>query len=113
MATRSAYERGTRAASLSAAAGTGAGNEFGFSPYWLGVLPSVFSFDILITGSPATVTVLLEGSLDGTNWFTLATVSLTTDSLNFIVDKPVLYLRANLTALTGGSAPTVSVGIAA
>jgi hypothetical protein len=108
-----AYERGTRGVSLAAVISTGAGDEFALAPYFLGVLPSVFAFDILITGSPSGVTVLLEGSLDGTNWFTMETVAGTSDSLNFSVDKPVRFVRANLTVLTGGSSPTVAVGIAA
>jgi len=34
MAARSSYERGTRAVSLNAVGATGAGDEFGFVPYY-------------------------------------------------------------------------------
>jgi hypothetical protein len=61
------------------------------------------------------VTVDLEGSLDDTTWFQLArhafsAAEITAESAMFhVVDKPVRYVRANLIALTGGTAPTVTV----
>ena len=61
------------------------------------------------------VTVDLEGSLDGTTFFTLAShafsaAEITAEAAMFhITDKPVKYVQANLTTLTGGTAPTVTV----
>ena len=67
-----------------------------------------------ITGAPSAVTMDLEGSLDGTNWFQLATspfdaADLTATQAMFHVDeKSVRFIRVNLTVLTGGTAPTVT-----
>ena len=68
-----------------------------------------------ITGAPTAVTVDLEGSLDGTNWVQLATHPFTageltaTQAMFHVIDKPVRFVRVNLTALTGGTSPTVTV----
>jgi hypothetical protein len=62
------------------------------------------------TGSPTGCSVKLEGSLDGTTWFDLSTAQTCTSAIMFhVVEKPVLVVRANLTALSGGTAPTVVV----
>lgn len=67
-----------------------------------------------ITGAPTAVTVDLEGSLDGTTFFALGTHPFTGDELTataamfHVVDKPVSYVRLNLTVLTAGTAPTVT-----
>lgn len=57
--------------------------------------------------------LLLEGSLDGTNWDTLGTATQTNDGkLVFVTAKRVGYARLNLTAASGGSSGqhlTVSV----
>jgi methyl coenzyme M reductase beta subunit len=113
MANQYSYERGSRAVSLNAATGTGAGDSFGFLPFLGGGIPGTYSWDIIITGGPSAVTVNLEGSDDGTNWFTVDTSTSTSSALRHVVDKPVRFLRANLATLTGGSSPTVSVGISA
>jgi hypothetical protein len=60
------------------------------------------------TGTPATVSITLQGSLDGSTWATLATSTSTTGDMQQAVDKPVRYLRANLGTLTGGTTPTVT-----
>jgi hypothetical protein len=68
-----------------------------------------------ITGAPTAVTVDLEGSLDGTTFFALASHvfsagELTAEGAMFhVVDKPVTYVRINLTTLTAGTEPTVTV----
>lgn len=46
-------------------------------------------------------TVVLQGSLDGTNWATLGT-ALTADGIVTIANAPK-YLRANCTAYTSGT----------
>ena len=67
-----------------------------------------------ITGAPSAVTMDLEGSLDGTNWFQLATHPFTageltaTQAMFHVDEKPVRFIRVNLTTLTGGTAPTVT-----
>ena len=107
------YERGSRSVSLAAVTGPVVGDVFGFVPFLGGSLPGIFAWDTIVTGSPATVSVTLEGSLDGTNWFVLATNTSTSNALSHVVDKPVRFIRAQLGTLTGGSSPTISVGIAA
>jgi len=73
----------------------------------------VFQADI--TGGPSAVTFTLEGSLDGATFDTISTHAFSAGQLTntmgiFIdVDKPLMYFRANLTVLTGGTAPTVTV----
>ena len=68
-----------------------------------------------ITGGPSAVTVTLEGSIDGTTFITIGTHAFTageltaTKAMFFDIDKPLLFVKANLTVLTGGTAPTVTV----
>jgi hypothetical protein len=62
----------------------------------------------VITGAPTTVSVNLEGSIDGTHWYVLATSTSTTGDFQFATGKVFSQIRANVTALTGGAAPTVT-----
>lgn len=67
----------------------------------------------VVSGTLSTIACDIQGSNDGTKWFTIGTISTATDgTMVFIVDKPVLWLRANLTTLTGTS-PVVTVKAAA
>jgi len=94
--------------SLAAATATGAGTVVD-----LGVVRSSHTMQTIVTGAPATVTVTLEGSLNGTTaWATLATSTSTTGDVQTATGKAVRYVRANLTVLTGGTAPTVTALIA-
>lgn len=92
--------------SLNAVTATGAG-----FPADFGVAHSKFSLQTVITGAPTAVSVALEGSLDGANWSPLVTTTSTTGEIVAIADKPVRFVRANLTTLTGGAAPTVTAWI--
>lgn len=73
------------------------------------------TIQIDITGAPTAITVDLEGSLNNTTWAVLITSPMSAAeltaavSLSHIEDKPVRYIRVNLTTLTGGSSPTVTV----
>jgi len=73
------------------------------------------SYDIAITGSPIAVTVTLEGTIDGQNWVALDTHVMTAGellagyALVFVTGKPVGLVRGNLTLLTGGANPEVSM----
>ena len=66
-------------------------------------------------GSPTAVKVNLEGSLDGVNWTTLAVFDTGAGATNFAIASStstmVLYARANLVTLTGGTTPTVKATI--
>lgn len=71
------------------------------------------SWTVKTTGSPTTTTVLFEGSLDDTDFFTLDTTTLTSATFDarHVIDKCVKYVRGNLTALSGGTSPTVTVKV--
>lgn len=76
-------------------------------------LPYGFSqhtIQIIVTGGPSGCTVNLDGSLDGVNWFDLSGGQTCTSNTMFhVVSKPVAYVRGDLTALTGGTSPTVTI----
>lgn len=97
--------------SLDAATSTGAS-----SIKQLPFLVNNHTIQVDITGGPSAVTVTLEGSLDGAEpFFTLGTKAFSAGELTataamlHVVDKPVNYVRTNLTVLTGGSSPTITV----
>lgn len=57
--------------------------------------------------------VALEGSHDGAVWTTLATASGSgPTAAAFVEGRPVRYVRANLTVLSGGSSPAVTATVA-
>ena len=74
-------------------------------------VPSDFTLQVSTTGSPTSVVLDIEGSIDdGATWVQLAqhTVASNPDMFH-ISGKPVNRIRCNLTTLTGGTAPTVTV----
>ena len=95
---------------LSAVAATGAGSSVLASPW-----NSNHAMQITITGAPTAVTVDLEGSLDGTTWVALVSHVMSagelaaSKALVFVTGAPVPMVRGNLTTLTGGTTPTVTV----
>lgn len=65
------------------------------------------SFQAVLAGTGTTsATVLLQASLDGTNWFTLNTFTLsnTTPVVGFTSVDAWPFVRGNVTAITGTSA---------
>lgn len=87
---------------VQAASGTTISLAVPFAPTKHGVMS-------VVTGGPATCSVQLEGSMDNTNFFLISASTTCTSTVMFqAIDKPVLYVRINLTALTGGTAPTVT-----
>lgn len=67
-----------------------------------------------VTGGPATCSYRLEGAMDTAEasfeWFDISgPLACTASTLVHIVDKPVMAVRGNLTDLTGGSSPTVTL----
>jgi hypothetical protein len=93
--------------SLNAATAIGPGSVIVFS----GPQTTV-SMQVTFTGAPTTLTVVMEGSLDGVNFTTLGTATNPTN--NAIVTSTTteaLYARANMTVLTGGTSPTVTARI--
>jgi len=65
-----------------------------------------------IAGVFSALVVALEGSIDGTNWFVLGTDSTTAAGVTIVTDKPVLYLRGNVTTFTGGTSVSADVIVA-
>ncbi len=88
---------------LSAATGTGAGSSSVIPIYTGG--NGVVQVVLSNTTTP-TATVDVEVSLDGTNWVVFHTFSLTTagESQGVQVNEPWVYIRANVTAISGTSA---------
>jgi len=76
-------------------------------------IASRITYSVVVTGAPTAVTLVVEGSIDNTSWFTLDTSTTTTSEMRHIANKGVHYLRGNLTTLTGGTAPTVTVKLSA
>lgn len=61
-------------------------------------------------GTPTSWTVLLEASLDRTNWTTLITHNATDGSTSYeATGKPNVFTRINVTALTLGPATDIKV----
>ncbi len=91
--------------SLAAAAATGGG-----TPYDLGVCHGNFSMAVTVAGGPSGCGVQLQGSLDGTNWYSLGSATSNTSGTAVATasNTPARYVRANLTTLTGGTSPTVT-----
>lgn len=72
--------------------------------------PSLFGFQINTTGSPTTVVIDVEGSLDGGITYAPPTQhTLTADIDGFHVSKSYSHIRVTISTLTGGTTPTVTV----
>lgn len=68
------------------------------------------AIQLVVTGGPTTVTFALEGSLDGVTWTVLAgAINGLTTPYTAVAGKPVSYVRGNLSVLTAGTAPTVTM----
>ena len=97
---------------LNAATATGAG-----AAQYTGSIPAMHTVQVTMGGTvvATAVTVDLEGSLDGEFWQALASHALTAGEITaegaifHVVNAPTKYVRANLTTLTGGTAPTITV----
>lgn len=68
----------------------------------------------IVTGSPASFTILVEGTYDGSNWSTVATLTNVAGETQFGTGLvPFTNLRARCTAVSGGTSPTVNVMVTA
>ena len=72
-----------------------------------GQLPSTYTWQIITTGAPATVTVNFMGSLDGSTWVQLDTASSAT-TRTVSPSAAYRFLGCVPATLTGGTAPTVT-----
>ncbi len=98
--------------SLDAVGATGDGTTVTFfSPQ------SAIAMQVSWTSNPSAVVATLLGSLDGTNFITLATFDTgagdTNGGIKFSTGKPVIAVKAHLTTLTGGTTPKVTATIGA
>jgi hypothetical protein len=64
---------------------------------------SSVTWQVLYNGTPLSSSVNLEGSIDGVNYFVLDSTASTASEMRHIINKPVLYVRCNATALTGNT----------
>ena len=68
--------------------------------------PGNYTVDWTASGTAfTTCTFNAQGSSDGTNWYYVdvsSPVTCTTSGNEFVTTKPVLFLRINIVALTGG-----------
>ncbi len=102
--------------SLNAVTATGSGAVFSW-----GEPKTVAGMQVSVTGSPTNFNMNLEGTIDGTNFFTLVSASIsslvvwaggggTGGSINSM--PPVTGVRANLTSISGGTSPTFTATVA-
>lgn len=95
--------------SLNAVAGVVAGSQIDFSRPRRNI-----SMQVVFTSDP-TVKVSLEGTIDGVNWFILASFDTDTGNINKdIISADFVYVisaRANLITLSGGTSPTVTATV--
>jgi hypothetical protein len=89
-----------------ATTGAGAGSAW-YVPEQNGERPTRFAVQLIPSGTVSANSTVIEGSLDGSNWATLATYTDTTSVVKFIVDAPVRFIRANQGTITGGGNVTV------
>ncbi len=84
---------------------------FGFSR---GVLKD-FTFYTSVTGAPTAVRVEVQGSIDSTNFFTLACHDFSVadiaagKSMFHITEKPCMQMKVKVSKLTGGTNPTITM----
>ncbi len=84
---------------------------FGFSR---GVLKD-FTFYTSVTGAPTAVSVEIQGSIDSTNFFTLACHDFSVSditagkSMFHVVSKPCMQMKVKVSKLIGGTTPTVTM----
>jgi len=90
---------------LNAVTATGATEPVGFTKN-----PETLNFQVVDTGGATQITIAIETSNDDTNWDTLLTHDVTADGDTFVYSgNPGGAIRANLTVLTAGTAPTVTL----
>jgi hypothetical protein len=113
------HDHGGAEVLLSTIAGgnTGAGNALGIVARGNFGLYSHYTWQTIVAaggGGLSALTVNLEGSLDGTNWFTLDQTTNATGETRHVAGKPVRYIRANIvTSTVSSGSPTVTVNFAA
>lgn len=94
---------------LNAATAVGAGN-----PIFFDEPKTTFGVQVTTTGSPASFSARIEGTIDGVNFVWIGTTYTATGlQASTSTGLPVIGIRANLTALSGGTSPMVTLTAAA
>lgn len=70
---------------------------------------SAFTNATTVTLGAAATTSVTAATFRTARWFTLDTSTITTSELRYVTAKPILFIRANLSAISGGTSPTVTV----
>ena len=107
LAAQTGYTPGNMSISCAAVTVTGACTAYSM-PSTGSTLPSAFTWQTIYTGSPTGTTVNFEGSLDYSTWSTMDSTTNTSGETRSISNKPVKFVRCNVTTLSGGSAPTAT-----
>jgi hypothetical protein len=97
---------------------TGAGNALGIVARGNFGLYSHYTWQTIAgdggSNTFSAVTANLEGSLDGTNWFTLDQTTNAAGETRHVAGKPVRYVRAKIvTSTVNAGSPTITVYFAA
>jgi hypothetical protein len=71
---------------------------------------SAFTVQVVIAGGTVSaVSSTLQGSVDNSNWGTLVTLTNTSGEMAHVVNKPVMFLKANLgTRTVATGTPTIT-----
>ncbi len=73
-----------------------------------------YGLEVNTTGNPSSALVILEGSIEGTNWVSIVAISGAGITYqNPVEPRPVKYLRVQLVSLSGGTSPSVSASVVA
>jgi hypothetical protein len=77
--------------------------------YDIGFLAAEHTLAYTFTGSPTSVLVIMQGTIDGTNWFNLREFVGTSNTMEHIVNRPIRKIRGYLTTLDAGSVTVRSI----
>lgn len=72
---------------------------------------SSFTFSVTTTGSPTSYSISIQGSVDNVQWTAIPFAGPLTADAQYAVSGSTSwhYLRVNITAVSGGTNPTVTV----
>lgn len=76
------------------------------------IVPRNHTFQFITTGAPVTATMQFEGSNDGSTWAALTgggDVDVSSSGVLAVDEEHYSFIRCRLSALSGGTAPTVTV----
>lgn len=99
-----ALQFGIPAYSLSASSGGPSTNGTAFALPGVSVL---LTYQLLFSSAPSAVSILIEGSLDGTTFYTIVTLTATAGTGGSVLTS-ASFVRATISSKTGGGTTTVS-----